>query len=495
RFPSLIVTGTEKSQTTAILKTYEQMLNVLKNTGKYPLNELAPDMVTPVGQFGSAPAKGKFTNWGEQIEIATNWINKNKEILAIKLQGIPHQTGVPAFKGFGAGPYFGGGADRAAHLIEVPENLIMKDSLASFGDVNTTGAREIPFFGVQKPFASMTSDFIKSVVGPGVVGENGTYLAAGVEIANHLNSTLSKEALATFHQSMMAGNQITPGARGVILKQLETLWTASGYSNIKQQMAAAINVDEMLNIIKNAVVDPTKWAGNFVENKNYILDLIKTVGDPSIMQNMTNKIGPSSISSIVARSDDEIIASLTSSDHFAYMDPVLKARYIDIIKKTIEGQTLNAELIKQELGYSLFHQPSPYDVLGALRSDLPITGLKTFPGFKKGGYVPGSPTTPFPAMLHGGEYVINADAVRSMGVRTMQSINRSKFNVPSGSPAYAGGGGTTSVSTVNINVETFVGEEEWFKSMMKSYNVNVLPKMNKAAGNESRTFTSYNGVN
>ena len=76
----------------------------------------------------------------------------------------------------------------------------------------------------------------------------------------------------------------------------------------------------------------------------------------------------------------------------------------------------------------------------------------------------------------------------------MQSINRSKFNVPSGSPSYSGGG-TTSVSTVNINVDTFVGEEEWFKSMMKSYNVNVLPKMNKAAGNESRTFTSYNGVN
>jgi hypothetical protein len=114
--------------------------------------------------------------------------------------------------------------------------------------------------------------------------------------------------------------------------------------------------------------------------------------------------------------------------------------------------------------------------------------------FKTGGYVPGAPSMAVPAILHGGEYVVNADAVRNMGVRTMQSINRSKFNVPSGSPSYSGGG-STSVSTVNINVETFVGEEEWFKSMMKSYNVNVLPKMNKAAGNESRTFTSYNGIN
>jgi hypothetical protein len=100
-----------------------------------------------------------------------------------------------------------------------------------------------------------------------------------------------------------------------------------------------------------------------------------------------------------------------------------------------------------------------------------------------------------PAILHGGEYVVNADAVRNMGVRTMQSINQSKFRAPSGVPAYAGGGGTTSVSTVNINVDTFVGEEEWFKSMMKSYNVNVLPKQQKAAGMETRTFTSYNGIN
>jgi hypothetical protein len=80
-----------------------------------------------------------------------------------------------------------------------------------------------------------------------------------------------------------------------------------------------------------------------------------------------------------------------------------------------------------------------------------------------------------------------------MGVRTMQSINQSKFRAPSGVPAYAGGG-TTNVSTVNINVDTFIGEEEWFKGMMKDYNINVLPKQQKAAGLESRTFTSYNGI-
>lgn len=54
---------------------------------------------------------------------------------------------------------------------------------------------------------------------------------------------------------------------------------------------------------------------------------------------------------------------------------------------------------------------------------------------------------------------------------------------------------TNNVSTVNIQVENFIGQEEWFNSMMKEYNVNVLPKNQKLAGLEQRKFTSYNGIN
>jgi len=128
---------------------------------------------------------------------------------------------------------------------------------------------------------------------------------------------------------------------------------------------------------------------------------------------------------------------------------------------------------------------------GGKRTD---TLMGQIPGYKVGGYVPGPPSMPIPAILHGGEYVVNANAVRNMGLGTMQRINQSRFTAPSGAPAYAGGGGSTSVSTVNINVDTFIGEEEWFKGMMKDYNVNVLPRQQKAAGLESRTFTSYNGI-
>jgi hypothetical protein len=194
-----------------------------------------------------------------------------------------------------------------------------------------------------------------------------------------------------------------------------------------------------------------------------------------------------------------------------------------LVAKLTDPVGVVADTLIHEMGhvFNLDH-PHSYDISGrvqnqsimsyetpyANRSLLPgdIAGLKAMlsvrdynavniPRFKTGGYVPGAPSMAIPAILHGGEYVVNADAVRNMGVRTMQSINQSKFRAPSGTPSYASGGGSTSVSTVNINVDTFVGEEEWFKSMMKSYNVNVLPKQQKAAGVETRTFTSYNGIN
>jgi hypothetical protein len=171
------------------------------------------------------------------------------------------------------------------------------------------------------------------------------------------------------------------------------------------------------------------------------------------------------------------------------------------------------------------------------------------PGFKEGGYIPAPETQGVPALLHGGEYVLNAKAVKRIGVFALEkinnnmmpkfkkggyvsekgsvnntpsfkkggyvpkmnsmpvplifnggisairNINNAKFTAPSGSPSYSGSGQTSSVSTVNINVDTFIGEEEWFKGMMKDYNINILPRMKKNAGNETRSFTTYNGIN
>ena len=108
------------------------------------------------------------------------------------------------------------------------------------------------------------------------------------------------------------------------------------------------------------------------------------------------------------------------------------------------------------------------------------------------------PSTAIPAMLHGGEYVINAKAVQQLGLpylNAMNQISQSQFRPPSSRVNAPTGAVTNNVSTVNIQVENFVGEEAWFESMMEEYNINVLPKNQKLAGLEKRRFSTYNGIN
>jgi predicted RecB family endonuclease len=113
--------------------------------------------------------------------------------------------------------------------------------------------------------------------------------------------------------------------------------------------------------------------------------------------------------------------------------------------------------------------------------------------FANGGFaVPGFPSQGVPALLHGGEYVINANAVRNIGYRTLESLNNMRFNTPSGSSPQVTS--SSSTNTTNIYVENFIGQDEWFNNMIKQYNMNVLPKNQKNAGMESRVLTSYNGM-
>ena len=125
------------------------------------------------------------------------------------------------------------------------------------------------------------------------------------------------------------------------------------------------------------------------------------------------------------------------------------------------------------------------------------------PKFKKGGYLKFKEGGEVPSILHGGEYVLNAGAVKKYGIAHIEAMNKMRFNVPqpgfsvpqssfSGSLA---GGMTTSTQNVNIYVDNFIGEPEWFNSMMKDYNTTVLPRNQKAAGLESRVISTYSGLN
>ena len=131
--------------------------------------------------------------------------------------------------------------------------------------------------------------------------------------------------------------------------------------------------------------------------------------------------------------------------------------------------------------------------------------------YGSGGMTDGPAQQGIPAILHGGEYVINHKAVKRIGTDTLDRLNNYKLskpnfpnmpNVPSinlpnmsmSKQAYAQPS-SSSTQNVNIYVDNFIGEPEWFNSMMKSYNTTVLPRNQKTAGLESRVINTYNGLN
>lgn len=170
-------------------------------------------------------------------------------------------------------------------------------------------------------------------------------------------------------------------------------------------------------------------------------------------------------------------------------------------------------------------------------SKLPKPKNKKFPKPKNkkfnGGIMPyaqGGPTfgpehQEIPAILHGGEYVIRKSAVNKYGTNMLQNINQGiykkagqykiggyvdgintpsipKFSTPMAQYAKIAGpnvstGTMQSESTHNYNfyVDNFIGETEWFNSMMKDYNMKVVPANQKQAGLESRVIRTYNGIN
>jgi hypothetical protein len=113
-----------------------------------------------------------------------------------------------------------------------------------------------------------------------------------------------------------------------------------------------------------------------------------------------------------------------------------------------------------------------------------------------GGMVPGFGSQGIPAMLHGGEYVVNSSAVKNIGIAALQAMNNMRFNTPK-APSYSGpvNGQSTSTSTTHIYVENFIGEKQWFESMMKDYNVTIAPQNQKAAGLNNTTISTYSGIN
>jgi hypothetical protein len=83
-----------------------------------------------------------------------------------------------------------------------------------------------------------------------------------------------------------------------------------------------------------------------------------------------------------------------------------------------------------------------------------------------------------------------AAAIGSKAGAASVAASRSSYMMPStgsssGSASYGGG-------DTYITVDTFVGEEEWFASLAKKYNMKAVPRERKVAGQQRRVISSYN---
>jgi phage-related protein len=129
--------------------------------------------------------------------------------------------------------------------------------------------------------------------------------------------------------------------------------------------------------------------------------------------------------------------------------------------------------------------------------------------YGQGGPTFGPENMGIPATLHGGEYVLRKKAVDKYGLDMLSKMNNGiympetpKFKMPMAgyaklTTAQSPSQNISSESNHNYNfyVDNFIGETEWFNSMMKEYNVKVVPANQKQAGLETRVVRTYNGIN
>ncbi len=112
-------------------------------------------------------------------------------------------------------------------------------------------------------------------------------------------------------------------------------------------------------------------------------------------------------------------------------------------------------------------------------------GKKNFPEF----VIPTDPS------YRGRAQMLLAQAASTIGSKAAVAngaANRTSYITPAASGdasagVYAGGS-----AEINICVDTFIGEEQWFAEMAKKYNMTVVPKERKVAGQQRRVVSSYN---
>jgi hypothetical protein len=375
-------------------------------------------------------------------------------------------------------------------------------------------------------------------------------IKAGTDFSAAYNPTLQQTA--GIYPGKWGGEQFYPSRQAYISDALENL----KYELDNQITYLSNNTDDFLSEGKFGYgASPIKYAGaGYSETKNLVRQILIKQGKYGLarMGEHGSEMGGESTAQRLAQIafENNAISDLHSATWYAdtarlniegyekgivYMEDLagvlknnLLLRYFSTDNQFIQkypgifpGRFTRLEKIG-ERGY----EPPPPPEPGSNQIDLktgepigigvraPVSNKKAavaagfrlggyMPKFKKGGYLKFKEGGEVPSILHGGEYVLNAAAVKKYGLAHLEAMNQMKFNVPSAGfsvpqAAYSGsaaGGMTTSTQNVNIYVDNFIGEPEWFNSMMKDYNTKILPKNQKAAGLENRVISTYNGLN
>jgi hypothetical protein len=174
----------------------------------------------------------------------------------------------------------------------------------------------------------------------------------------------------------------------------------------------------------------------------------------------------------------------------AYNDP----NEIEFFMQTLSNRVFSLKKLRSDMLRGSEFVPFDADF------DMSVTDFfQSFPQLLNrfnGGIVPKFESQGVPAMLHGGEYVVNAKAVKNIGFAALEAMNNMRYKTPK-SPSYSGtvNQPTSSNSNVHIYVDNFIGERAWFESMMKDYNVKVAPQNQKSAGLNNTTISTYSGIN
>lgn len=124
----------------------------------------------------------------------------------------------------------------------------------------------------------------------------------------------------------------------------------------------------------------------------------------------------------------------------------------------------------------------------------------SFPTMHSGGVVPG--TGEVGAILLGGEGILTRQAMSQLGAEGLAALNNGIIrSLPSGVSSVRrvgenkNGNLQSGEAEYNIYVDTFIGEEEWFKQMADKYDMKINLRKAKSTGSQRRVLSSYNQNN